>query len=75
MISAIKLKKCVAAASIFSVVVSKFHHRKKSCPIILLEIDKGLEIGFHRIILPLCLAVRLRVESNGESPLNTKEIT
>ena len=74
MISAIELKRCVAGAGILGIVVSKLRHGKKPCPIILLEVDKGLEVGFHRTILLLNLAVRLRVEGGGESPLDAEEI-
>ena len=74
MISAIELEKYVAGAGILGIVVSKLRHGKKPCPIILLEVDKGSEVGFHRTILPLNLAVRLRVEGGGESPLDAEEI-
>ena len=74
MISAIELKRYVAGVGILGIVVSKLRHEKKSCPIILLEVDKSLEVGFHCTILPLSLAVRLRVEGGGESPLDAKEI-
>ena len=74
MISAIELKRCVAGAGILGIIVSELRHGKKSCPIILLEVDKGSEVGFHHTILPLRLAVRLRVEGGGESPLDAKEI-
>ena len=74
MISVIELESCVAGAGIFGIIVSKLRHGKKPYPIILLEVDKSLEVGFHCTILPLSLAVCLRVKSGGESPLNTKEI-
>ena len=74
MIFAIKLKRCVAGVGILGIVVSKLRHGKKSCPIILLKVDEGSEVGFHRTILPLSLAVRLRVEGGGESPLDAEEI-
>ena len=74
MISAIELERCVAGAGIFGIVVSKFRHGKKSCPIILLEVDKNLEVGFHHTILPLSLAIHLRVEDDGESLLDAEEI-
>ena len=74
MISAIELEKYVAGASILGIVVSKFRYKKKPCPIILLEVDKNSEVGFYRTILPLNLAVRLRVEGGEESPLDAKEI-
>ena len=75
MISAIKLEKCVANAGILGIIVGKLRYEKKSCPIILLKVDKSSEIGFHCIILPLSLAVCLRVEGNGESLPDAKEIT
>ena len=74
MISAIELERCVASASILGIVVSEFRHEKKSCSIILLEVDEGLEVGFHRTLLPLSLAVPLRVEGGEESPLDAEEI-
>ena len=74
MISVIELKKCVAGAGIFGIVVGKLHHGKKSYSIILLEVDKNLEVGFHRTILPFNLAVRLRIEGGGEFPLDAEEI-
>ena len=55
MISAIELKKCVANAGIFGIVVGKFRYRKKLYPIILLKVDKGLEVGFYYTILPFSL--------------------
>ena len=74
MISIIKLKKCVVNASIFGIIIGKLHYKKKPCLIILLKIDKSLEIDFHCIILALSLAVYLQVEDNRKSLLNTGEI-
>ena len=74
MISAIELEKCVAGAGILGIVVNKLRHGKKLCPIILLEVDEGSEIGFYHTILPLSLAVRLLVEGGGESPLDVEKI-
>ena len=74
MISAIKLKRCVAGADILGIIVSKLRYRKKPCLIILLEVDESLEISFHHTILPLSLVVRLWIESNKESPLDIKKI-
>ena len=64
----------MANASILGIIVGKLRYGKKPCPIILLEVDKGLEISFHRTILPLSLAVHLRVEGGREFSLNAKEI-
>ena len=74
MISAIELEKYMAGAGIFGIVVSKLCHKKKPYPIILLKIDKSLEVGFYCTILPLSLAVYLRVEDGGKYLLDAKEI-
>ena len=74
MISAIELERCVAGAGILSIVVGKLRYGKKSCPIILLKVDEGLEVGFYRTILPLNLAVRLRIKGGKKSPLDAEEI-
>ena len=74
MMSAIELEKYVVNASILSIIVSKFCHGKKSCSIILLEVDKDLEVGFHCTILSLSLVVYLRVEGGRKSLLDMREI-
>ena len=48
-ISAIELEKYIANASIVSIIISKFHYKKKPFLIILLKIDKDLEISFYCI--------------------------
>ena len=64
----------MANASILSIVVSKLRHGKKSYPIILLKVDKSLEVGFHGTIMPLNLAIRLQVKDGGEFLLDAEEI-
>ena len=64
MIFAIKLKKCIAGTSIFGIIVNKFYYKKKSYPIILFKINKSSKIGFYYIVLPLNLAICLRIEGN-----------
>ena len=64
MIFAIEFEKYVANASVFSVVVDKLRHGKKSCLIILLKIDENLEIGFHCTILPLNPAICLWIKGS-----------
>ena len=70
MISAIELKRYVASASVLGIVIGKLCHRKKPCPIILIKVDKGSEVGFHCTILPFGLPVCLGVESVRESLLD-----
>ena len=74
MISTIELKKCMASTGILGIIVNKLCHKKKLCPIILLKVDKNLQIGFHYTILSLSLAICLRVESGKKSLLNVEEI-
>ena len=59
MISAIKLKKYIASAGIFGIIITKLCHGKKPYPIILLKINKGLEIGFYYAILLFGLTICL----------------
>ena len=63
MISAIKLKKAVTNASILGIIIGKLRYEKEPCLIILLKVDKGLEVGFYHTILYFSLTVRLWVES------------
>ena len=67
MVFVIELKRCVTNAGIFGIVIGKLCHKEEPCPIILLKVNKGLEIGFHCTILPFGLPVCLRVKSGGES--------
>ena len=59
MISVVQLKKCMASADILGIIIGKLRYWKKLCPIILLEVDKGLEVDFHCTILPFSLDVHL----------------
>ena len=64
----------MAGADILGIIIDKLYHRKKPCPIILLNVDKNFEVSFYCTILPLSLAVRLQIEGSGEFPLDVKEI-
>ena len=74
MISIIELKRCIANANIFGIIISKLYHKKKLYLIILLEINKNLEISFYYTILPFNLAVNLYVEGDDKFLLDAKEI-
>ena len=58
-IFAVELKRYMVGASIFGIIVGKFHHKKKLCPIILLKVVKNLEISFYCAILSFGLTVCL----------------
>ena len=64
MISTVELKKDVTGASILGIIIGKFCYGKKSCLIILLKVNKNLEISFYCTILLFSLAVYLWVEDN-----------
>ena len=49
----------MANAGIVGIVVDEFCYKKKLYPIILLKVDKGLEVGFHCAILHFDLTIRL----------------
>ena len=70
MISAIELKKYVAGAGIFGVIIGKLRHKMKPCLIILLKVEKSSEIDFYCIILSFGLPVCLGVESSKEFSLD-----
>ena len=59
MISIIEFKRYVAGTNIFNIVVDKLSYKKKSCPIILFEIDKNQNVNLYYAILSLDLAIRL----------------
>ena len=74
MIFAIELKKCVASTGIFGVIIGKLYYEKKPYLIILLKVDKNLEVSFYYAILLFGLIVYLWVKDNEKSLLDTKEI-
>ena len=74
MIFAIELKRCIANAGIFGIVISKLCHEIKLYSIILFKVDKGLEVSFYYIILLFDLTICLWVESNGEFSLDITKI-
>ena len=59
MIFIVELKKYVTGTSIFGIIVGKFYYRKKLYSIILLKVNKSLEVGFYYTILSFSLAVYL----------------
>ena len=69
-----ELKKYVIDTSIFKIIISKFCYEKKLYLIILIEVDKNLEIGFYYTILPFNLAIYLQVKGNGKSLFDAKKI-
>ena len=56
----------MAGTSVFGIIVGKLSHKKEMRPIILLKIDKALEIGFYHTIFRLSLAIYLEIKGDGE---------
>ena len=65
MIIAIEFEWRMAGAGIFGIIICKPSHCLQPGPIVLLEVDKRLEIGLHFAVLLLYLAVSLRVKRGG----------
>ena len=61
----------MANINIVSIIVSKFYHKKKLFLIILLKIDKDLEVSFYCIILPLNLTIYLWIKGNKKFLFDT----
>ena len=74
-VAAVQLKGCVAGASVFCIIIGKFSHWKKLYPVVLFKVNKNTEVGFYCAILPLNLAISLRMENCGKSPFDSEEVT
>lgn len=64
----------MACLCIFDIVIEIVDYWQKLCFIILLEIDKNLEIYFYFTFLMFCLIVCLTIKSCKESLFNVKKI-
>ena len=49
----------MAGIGILDIIISKLPYEKKPCLIILLEVDKNLEVSFYHAILPFDLIICL----------------
>ncbi len=70
MIAIVKFKRLIVNVCIFCIIVSKFSYWKEFSLIILLIVDKNLEVGLHYIVLSLILVINLRVKDDKESLLD-----
>ena len=64
----------MAGISIFSIVTNKHRYGKKLYLIILLKIDKILEVGFYYTILLFSLADDLQIKGDRKFFFNAEEI-
>lgn len=69
-VAVVQLKRCVADAGIFRIIIAKFSYWKKLCPVVLLKVDKSSKVSFYYFDLPLGLTVSLKMKSIRESLLN-----
>ena len=74
MIAAVQLKRRVTNACVFCIVINKLCHWQEPSPVILLEVDKSLEVCLHGAVLPLGLPVCLRMEGGRELSLDAKKV-
>ena len=75
MIAAVQLKRYVAGAGVFCIIIGKFSYWKEPCPLITLKVDENSKIAFYCTILPFGLGVSLRLEGYGKSPFDFEEVT
>lgn len=74
MIFIIQLKKYIFNISVFGIIICKLSYWQKICLVILLAVDKSLEIDFCFAILIFSLIIRLKLESNTKLILNSKKV-
>lgn len=54
------------SASVFSVIICKLNYQKEFSPIVLIEVDKDLEINFNNSVLSFDLIVGKNMENGGK---------
>ena len=60
---------------VFGIIINKLGHWEEPGPIVLLEIDKRLEVDFYNTVLSFALAVSLRMEGDEKPTLDIKEVS
>ena len=75
MIAAVQLERRVTGACVFCIFISKLGHQQEPSLVILLEVDKALEIRLHGAVLPLGLPVCLRMKGGRKPSLDVEEVT
>ena len=73
-IPTLEIKKRVLHASIFRVIISEFCHRQKPRLVVLFIINKGSKVSFYYAVLPLSLAVGLKVEDGRKSQFDAQKV-
>lgn len=74
MVAVVDIERRVAGVRIFGVVVNKLSYWQKPSPVILLIINKRFEVCLHSAVLPLGLAVCLRMNGSRKLLLDVKKV-
>ena len=69
----VELKKRIAGARIFDIIIGKFYYKKRLCPIIIFKVDKDPKIDFYYTILLFDLTVYIWVEDIRKFSLDAKK--
>ena len=73
-VPAVELERHVPRTGVFCIIISEFRHGQEPRPVVLFVINEGSKVNFHRTVLPLNLAVGLRVEGSKEPPFDAQEV-
>ena len=64
----------MTSTGVLSIIISKLGHWREPSPVVLLEVDKGLEIRLYGAVLLLGLPVCLRMEGGRKPFLDAKKV-
>lgn len=70
----IQLKKRMANVCIFGIGVCKFSHWQECCSVVLLEVDKNLEIMIFYSILTLYLTISYKMKYDEQLLRNARKV-
>ena len=74
MIAAVQLKRRVTSTCVLRIVISKLGYWQEPSPVILLKVDKDLEVHFHCAVLLLGLPICLRMDGGKEPSLDAEKV-
>ena len=75
MVLAVQLKRLIAGACIFSIIISKLTNWQKLCLVILFKVDKSSKVSFYYTVLTFGLAIYLGIKDYEKSLFNSKEVS
>ena len=74
MVATVEFKRRIAGVQILGIVVGKLSYCKEPSLIILFIIDKNSEIDLYYTVLPVDLAISLKVKNSKKFLLNSKKV-